>query len=206
MEQQIGQIVRTLQPVNDLPSPSMDLQLPSAAWQMVPFPETDEECQALAEWAETAPTISHPLATFDEIAEALMFLNAVLPSRNFDEQAGEQRTAVFMKILSDYTKPQIDYMVERAARELEWFPVPKQMIDILDRGPKPYNPRDEARRKVASYHTNKYYDWVETIPHLTPEQITAAPERWKRIAETEMHIRQLDDGTYTHRRMMRAAA
>lgn len=197
MEQQIGQIVKTLQPE----SRSMVSPLPSAVWQAqtIPLPKTDAECEALAIWAEKAPSSSEAPATFDEIAEALMFLNSVLPSRNFDEEAGEKRTAVFIQILADYSKSQIDYMTSRAARELEWFPVPKQMLDILKEAPKPYNPKAEARLMVHRYQAQKLEDWISSIPGLSVEELNAAPERWKAIAETRMYATRNDDGTYSHR-------
>lgn len=130
-------------------------------------------------------------ATSQEIAKQLEFIASTLPSKNIDEASGQKRFAVFVRILGGYSKPAISYMTERVCRELNWFPTPKQCLDILADYHAPESLPQRAIRKCQNFAQKQLEGFMETLAAAEVGQsyIDEQPERWQRIAEEKGYLR-----------------
>jgi hypothetical protein len=106
---------------------------------------TVAECDELRSMALAMPVENIPVET-RELAKQLQFIEATLSSKNTDEQSGQMRTAVYARILGGYTKEALSYMTERVCKELDWFPTPRQCLQILES----YTPRTSRKGQGAS--------------------------------------------------------
>lgn len=160
---------------------------------------TDTECDELREIALAMP-VEHVAASSREFAKHLQFIAATLPSKNIDEESGQQRTAVYARILGGYTNAALSYMSERVCRELDWFPTPHQCLEILANYNPPVTRKDRALRLCADHLQARFEAFRERLRTEIVDQCTidAIPERWKRIFENEGRMR-LVDGHYQQR-------
>ena len=120
------------------------------------------ECDELRSIALAMPVENIPVET-KELAKQLQFIEATLPSKNTDEQSGQMRTAVYARILGGYTKEALSYMTERVCKELDWFPTPRQCLQILDS----YTPRTTKKDK-ALYRRRFLHCALLQVRHITP--------------------------------------
>ena len=158
---------------------------------------TVAECDELRSMALAMPIENIPVET-KELAKQLQFIEATLPSKNTDEQSGQMRTAVYARILGGYTKEALSYMTERVCKELDWFPTPRQCLEILERYTAPPSKKDRALM-ICSNHTQARFDeFIMSLRCGEPVELTDKPERWLRIAETQGYLRFVD-GEYTIR-------
>ena len=158
---------------------------------------TVAECDELRSMALAMPIENIPVET-RELAKQLQFIEATLPSKNTDEQSGQMRTAVYARILGGYTKEALSYMTERVCKELDWFPTPRQCLEILERYTAPTSKKDKALL-ICSNHTQARFDeFIMSLRCGEPVELRDKPERWLRIAETQGYLR-LIDGEFTIR-------
>lgn len=150
-------------------------------------------------WAETVPHFEPP-ATAQEIARHLEFLSATLPSRNTDVETAKMRFAVYARMLAGHSNAALAFMAQEACKNFDWFPTPRQCLEILERYVRPASNRDVALHLVHQYRAAKFDEWIDRIPEMTDAEINAAPDRWKAIADCRMLIRRTDDGSYIKRR------
>lgn len=160
---------------------------------------TDSECDELRSLALAMP-VEHVAASQREFARHLQFIRATLPTQYSDEEAGQQRTAVYARILGGYTSAALSYMTERVCRELDWFPTPRQCLAILADYRPPISRKDKALLLCASHTQGRFEEWMGLMRAGKVDQglIDDKPERWRRIAETQGLLR-LTDGKYTQR-------
>ena len=155
---------------------------------------TIAECDELRSIALSMPVENIPVET-KELAKQLQFIEATLPSKNTDEQSGQMRTAVYARILGGYTKEALSYMTERVCKELDWFPTPRQCLQILDS----YTPRTTKKDKallICSNHTQaRFEEFIMSLRCREPVDLTDKSERWLRIAEDHGYLR-IVDGEY----------
>jgi hypothetical protein len=158
---------------------------------------TVAECDELRSIALAMPVENIPVET-RELAKQLQFIEATLPSKNTDEQSGQMRTAVYARILGGYTKEALSYMTERVCKELDWFPTPRQCLQILES----YTPRTSRKDKallICSNHTQKRFEeFISKLHCGEPVELADKPDRWLRIAEDRGYLR-LIDGEFTIR-------
>lgn len=202
MAQQIGQIAKAVTVAQQIPSPQS-----AATWHPVALqaPKTDEECAKLQQWAETAPH-GEPAASVDEIARHLEYLSATLPSRRTDTESARMKFAVYIRILSGQSNDALAHMSQRVVETYDWFPTPHQCLEAINSYIPRTSSRDIALHLIHQYHTERFEDWLKSIPDLSLEELNAAPERWKRIADCQLLIRRIDDGSYIKRAPRHAAA
>ena len=190
MAQQIGQLVsletKTALPQHFDTSRMDDLMSLSEL--------TVAECDELRAIALAMPIENVPVET-RELAKQLPFIEAPLPSKNTDEQSGQMRTAVYARILGGYTKEALSYMTERVCKELDWFPTPRQCVEILERYTPPSTKKEKALHICANHTQARFDDFIANLHCKLPVELSDKPERWLRIAETRGYIR-FADGEY----------
>jgi len=158
---------------------------------------TDSECDELRGLA-LAMLPEHVPADARQLAKQLQFIEATLPSKNIEEQSGQMRTAVYARILGGYTKEALAYMTERVCRELDWFPTPRQCLEILESYRAPASRKDKALQICAQHTQAKFDEWIASLRKGESVELTGKPERWLRIAETQGYLRCVD-GEYVQR-------
>lgn len=68
-----------------------------------------------------------------DFAERMRYLASALPRQNKDGVAGELMVAAYRRHLAEYSAEALDFLVNEAPRELDWFPTIKQCLSILSR-------------------------------------------------------------------------
>lgn len=125
---------------------------------------------------------------------------SLLPSRADDETKGELRLAIYQRMLGHNPNGAISYLVERALAELNWFPSPKQCLDILADWKEPVSKerrrRDIACNLIAGERRMRFEDAMYAMQarELHGEALDAIPERWKLIAVERGYLRLAPDG------------
>lgn len=125
---------------------------------------------------------------------------SLLPSRADDETKGELRLAIYQRMLGNHPNAAISYLVERALAELNWFPSPKQCLDILADWREPVSEerrrRDIACNLIAGERAMRFEDAMNAMAarELHGEALDRLPERWKLIAVEKGYLRLAPDG------------
>lgn len=171
-------------------------QAPSVARPPTLKPETLADCRAIAEWASaTMPAVA--AAAPGRILKRLEYLDAMLPRRNQDEQAGELRTTAYVTMLSGQPDEALAFMVREACRLYNWFPTIKQLLDILADYRPPVSEQAQALIECDRFAEQAFALWMGNLAAGRP--IGEVPEQWMRIAVERGHMRRLDDGTFVSR-------
>lgn len=161
--------------------------------------------QQLAAMEATAnlPLAAPPRCDDDHFEKSMRAL-ALLPRRADDDMKGELRIAIYRRMIGGYSKEAISFLAETALAELEWFPSPKQCLDILAR----WKRNDEAVHKQAmagklarAERQARFDDTMGALDRreLDQAQIDALPERMRDIAAERGFLRRHDDGVYRAR-------
>ena len=187
MAQQIGQLV-SLSTKTDLPQRFDTSRMDDL---MTRSDLTVAECDELRSIALAMPIENVPVET-RELAKQLQFIEATLPSKNTDEQSGQMRTAVYARILGGYTKEALSYMTERVCKELDWFPTPRQCLEILERYTAPPSKKDKALRICLNHATERFDDFISKLHCGEHVELSDKPERWLRIAVERGYLRFVD--------------
>ena len=188
--QQVGQALRLAEnPTTDLPARSMKCR-------PVSHPTTLAECAALQEWAETTQPVHQSISAAD-FAQKLKFMAATLPSKNVDVEAGRQRVTVYASILGGQSYEAIEYLVRTACATLDWFPTPKQCLEIIAGYRAPATEQETALLVCRCFAEEAFDTWIENV--RDGQEIGDAPDRWKRIAVERGVLRLLLDGDYAVR-------
>lgn len=158
-----------------------------------------EQCDRLRELALSLPADAD-IATPQEISRQLEFIAATLPAKNIDEEGGQKRFAVYVRLLGGYSKKALSYMTEMACRELDWFPTPRQCLGYLEQYRSPPNTKDRALKKCQDFTQAVFDQFVADLRDGPVEQsvIDAKPERWKRIC-VETGLLRREGETYIQR-------
>ena len=163
------------------------------------IPSTLAEADQLREWALTTVPAAAAAASADQLARHLEFMAAALPSRANDAETGRKRVAVYASILAGKSNEALAFMSRRACETLEWFPSPKQCLDILADYRPPETPQAAALLTCERFTEQAFAEWMRALRDGAP--VGDVPERWKRIAVEQGDARRLDDGSYTSRRL-----
>lgn len=125
---------------------------------------------------------------------------SLLPSRADDETKGELRLAIYQRMLGNYPNAAISYLVERALAELNWFPSPKQCLDILVDWREPISNerrwRDLAINMIECEKRLRFEDAMAAMERreLDGAALEALPQRWKLIAVERGYLRDTHKG------------
>ena len=183
--------------VERLRDPATASVQPSAKCPGLHLPTTDAECAALREWATTTQPFRAPAATIDQLAKHLEFMAAALPSKGLDEQTGKKKAAVYASLLGGQPNEALAYMARTACMTLDWFPTPRQCLDIIADYRPPVSDQEVAIRLCQDYTSNKFDRWIANLTQGQP--VGDVPEQWKRIAVEQGAMRRLSDGSYVSR-------
>lgn len=160
-------------------------------------PQTMAECEALRSWALSLPMVQSVNATPEQIGNHMTFLSATLPTQGHDEDAGRRRFAVYASLLAGWSNEAIAFMCREACRRLRWFPVPAQMLEILNEYRAPEGERSATLRLCSAFANDAFSRWINGL--RDGQRIGDAPEAWLRSAAEQLLIRKLDDGSYVER-------
>lgn len=161
----------------------------------IQMPITATEAYALQAWAESVDDRPRP-ASMLQITKHLTFMAATLPSKNLDEESGKMRVAVYSSILRDYSNEAIAYMARRACQQLDWFPTPRQCLELIGGYRPPVTEKDEALMLCHNYWHGKFDEFMDYLKAggATQEMVDAVPRRWRLIAMERGYLRHLPDG------------
>lgn len=161
--------------------------------------------QALAQLTHLA---NSPLPAAVPCAEAefakLMRTMSTMASRADDETTGKLRLAVLRRVVGHYPREAIAYLVETAITTLDWFPSPKQCLDIL----KGWTRNDEAVQRQASaiklVRAERQARFDEVLGALERREldqaaIDALSPRMRIVGAERGFLRLEDDGVYRAR-------
>lgn len=164
-------------------------------------PTTDKECAALQKWAESQSFAEHP-ATSEQIARHLEFLAATLPGRGIDEQSAKMRFAVYSRILSEYSNAALSFMSRIVCERFDWFPTPKQCLEVLSEYRKPTSEGEYALSQCHQYRQSRFEEWIDALRagEISQGDVDNKPEQWRRIAVEQGFLRRLEDGSFVIRR------
>jgi hypothetical protein len=176
----------------------MDSSTPStnslAAKPIIRLPETFEEAKALRVWADAQDDRPRPASVL-QITKHLTFLAATLPSKAVDDETGKMRVAVYSRILGDFSNEALAYMARRACAELQWFPTPRQCLELLQEYRRPSTEKDEALSLCHQFWQGKFEDFIFNLKNRACDQETvdAVPQQWRLIAVEQGFLRYLAD-------------
>lgn len=140
----------------------------------------------------------------DDHFEKSMRALAILPRKAEDDVRGELRFALYRRMIGHATKDAISFMVETALSELEWFPSPKQCLDILARWQRndgEVQRRASAATMVRDEQRARFDDTLAAMERRELDQaaIDALPRRMRSIGAERGFLRLHDDGVYRAR-------
>lgn len=161
--------------------------------------------QALTELAAIAD--SPPLALLPcdgEEFTKLILTMSTMARRADDEATGKLRLAILRRVIGHHPREAIAYMVEKAITTLEWFPSPKQCLDILagwKRSDEAVQRHASAIRLVRAERQARFDDIMHALEQRQLDQaaIDALPDKIRSIAAERGFLRLHDDGVYRAR-------
>jgi hypothetical protein len=167
---------------------------PQTGKPVIRQPETMEEARALKAWAESIDDRPTP-ATPMQITKHLTFLAATLPSRAQDDDTGKMRFAVYSSILSEFSNDALAFMARKACERLDWFPTPKQCLDILRDYPQPGSEKERALALCHRFWQGKFEDWIALIASgdATQGHVDSVNSRWQAIAMEQGYLRWIPE-------------
>lgn len=160
-------------------------------------PQTDEECRALKEWAETLPPHREEPATDAEIIRHLKFMGASLPAQAVDTEAGKQKLVVYVTLLRGFSDAALGHMAMTACSTLRWFPVPAQCLDLVRDYRGPVSEKESTLKLCHDFAQNSFDRWMTNVSEGQP--IGDVPEQWLRIAVERGPLRRMADGSFVSR-------
>lgn len=179
--------------IDQLREPATVSRMPSVRCPAITRPTSDEECRALREWAQTVPTVPPQPASIDQLTKHLQFLAAALPSKNVDDLNGKMKASVYASLLGGYSNDALAFMARTACATLDWFPTPRQCLDLISAYRPPVSDQETALRLCQDYQTEQFDRWFANVSAGQP--IGDVPEQWQRIAIERGVLRRLPGGT-----------
>ena len=158
----------------------------------------------MREWASSTLPAPAASASSDQLAKHLEFMHAALPSRANDTETGRKRFAVYASILAGKSNEALAFMARRACETLDWFPTPKQCLDLIGQYQPPMPAHEHALLACRQYTHSAFGDWLAELRDGAP--IGDVPDHWKRIAVEQGDLRRLQDGSYVSRALYHGPA
>lgn len=183
--------------IDQLREPATALPTPFAKCPAIVRPTSDEECRALREWAQHAPVAPPQPATIEQLAEHLKFLAAALPSKNVDDINGKMKASVYAALLGGYSNDALKFMARSACATLDWFPTPRQCLDLIAAYRPPVSDQETALRLCQDYSNDQFERWYGNVKAGQP--IGDVPEQWMQIAVERGAMRRLSNGSFVSR-------
>lgn len=161
---------------------------------IIRLPETVEEARTLKAWAN-ATDDTPEVATVSQLSRHLEFMAATLPTKAMDEEGGKKRVAVYARILGDFSNGALAYMTRKACETLDWFPTPRQCLDILREYRDPATDRDKALMLCHRFWQGRFEDFIAALKAgtATDADVDAVPGNWRAIAMEQGHLRWIGE-------------
>lgn len=144
-----------------------------------------------------------PVDHFDKCMRSML----ILPRKASDEIGGKLRAELYHRKLGEYPVAALSYLVSTALERCHWFPTIAECIDIL--GPLTEWSHDAKRRDFCKVRAGKELqarlnDALARMREgaITQAEIDALPEQWKRIADCQCLLRQVEGGGYVLRKLI----
>lgn len=131
------------------------------------------------------------------VLKRLEYLDAMLPRRSQDEQAGKLRTAAYVTLLHGHSDEALEFMVREACRRFDWFPTAKQLLDILAEYSAPRPEQAQALIDCQHFADEAFAVWLRNLADGQPAG--DVPDQWEGIAEERGHMRRLSHGSFVSR-------
>lgn len=161
--------------------------------------------QALAAMASLASSPLPPLPRCDDDHfDKSMRAMSILPRRADDEVKGELRAHLYRRMIGHFPREAISFLAEQSLATLDWFPSPKQCLDILAswiRNDEAVQRKTAAARMVRSERQARFDAVLASLERRELDQgaIDALPQRMQIIGEERGFLRLHDDGVYRAR-------
>lgn len=161
---------------------------------VIRLPETIDEARALKEWADAQNDAPVP-ASINQLARHLEYLAVTLPRQGADEESGEKRTAVYARLLGSFSNDALAFMSRRACETLNWFPTPKQCLDILATYRAPASEKDQALTLCHRFWQGRFEDFIALLKRgeASQDDVDAVPRQWRAIAMEQGYLRWIGD-------------
>jgi len=161
-------------------------------------PTSDEQYQALVAAIPTLSTVAEVQASPNQFAKIFKYLADTLPARASDEESGRTKLTVYASILGHFSNDALAFMARRACETLDWFPTPKQCLEILRDYAAPQPPRATAERYCFEYRQAQMEAFLNALRDgpATTAILADKPDQWLRIANERGYLRKLPDGSY----------
>lgn len=154
--------------------------------------------------ASSSPPIIPPCDA-DHFEKSMRAL-AILPRRNEDDVRGELMFAIYRRMLGHFSKAAISHLVETSLETLDWFPTPKQCLEILA----DWRCHETVVHKyqstmAASAARNERQARLNDVMlaldrrELDQGQIDALPMQYRVVGAERGFLRLHDDGVYRAR-------
>ncbi len=145
-------------------------------------------------WADAQDDRSVPAEPL-QITNHLKFLAATLPSKNLDDDTGKRRFAVYSSILSGHSNDALAYMARRACAELDWFPTPRQCLELLREYTPPTTDKQRALLLCDTFWQKRFEAFIAALKEgsATQDMVDSVSLTWRRIAEEQGYLRYLPE-------------
>lgn len=186
-----------------------DFSALSTVESTAPMIRLDDRQLKAMEAIASAPLPAPARCPDDHFAKSMRALS-MLPRRGDDETTGELRAAIYQRVMGHYPLEAIKFLTERALTELEWFPSPKQCLDILSRwkrNDEPLHRQIMAQKMVRAELTARFEENMVALAarELDQAAIEALPPMVRIIAAERGYLRLHDDGVFRVRHERDAA-
>lgn len=190
--------------VDQLRAPETALPVHYSKPPVITRPTSDIECNALREWAQNTPVQHPPAVTTEQLAKHLAFMAAALPSKGLDELSGKMKVAVYSSLLGSYSNAALAFMARTACQTLDWFPTPRQCLDLIAQYRPPLTDQEHALRLCEDYTGGQFDRWFANLTEGQP--IGDVPDHWLRIGVEQGALRRLSNGAYVSRALYHGPA
>lgn len=164
----------------------------------------DQQLAAMEDLANLPLAAPTPCSAID--FAKLMRSLSILPSRADDEDTGKLRLGIYHRMMGHYPREAIAYMAEAVMAKYDWFPTPRQCLEILaewrDRDAVEHKHRTTmAASAVRQERQARLSDIMDALDRRSLDQaaIDALPSRVREIGAERGFLRLHDDGVYRAR-------
>jgi len=213
MAQQIGNILPAIRPATTAMASPKPLMKSLTLAELDALPDMPTEAQ----WAMVEATAIAPLpalspcdpATF---AKLLRTMRAAMPMRSLDDDGGKLIAATYGRMLGNYSREALAYMVERAIAELKWFPTVAEcraMLADWRRDDEAVAVKHRARGLIASRDNAAIHSFYERHDanlirlrngEMSQDELDDLPDFTRRVADAKGYI-TLSDGRFVIRKI-----
>jgi hypothetical protein len=163
----------------------------------------DDQELAEAERIASSPLTMLPRCDDDHFEKSLRAMS-ILPRRADDEVKGELRLNLYRRMIGHYPREAMSFLAEQSLATLDWFPSPKQCLDILARWVRKdadVQRQASALRMVRAERQARFDDVMRALERREVDQdgIDALSVNVRVVAAERGFLRLHDDGIYRAR-------